>query len=624
MSEFFKCCKTKTNSNLICVTCKNIFHPSCMKRSRGYRVVDQNLIWCSAECECSSGDEESDAIKALQITIRDLRRDLQIKDAHIERIKRNSTAFENDATEIEAKLLSENEAYKLKMNELKQELKEKKKVLDSVISVNAVNSETQRLLKLNTVQTQTTVITRTCETQTGDKYSLRSSQTQTKTVISHDKEIQVSLTTSNVVNSETKTELNAARTQIGFLTKTYETQTNNSESSFQSSQAQTNTVMSQSRGEQTSLINVNVVNSETQKELSSEPTQTAFLTKTYETHTNDNEIALQSPQTQTNATTFHNTGMQTSLINVNAASTQTKITWCLSSETQRRVKERQINKNKAPHFSFVNDASQNCFDSVVKRRKPQLLLIGNKTELRGLPMLFKRKSLSKFDINGQYSERPLMMEEIVKINAKLSLEFTKDDHVVLFTGSHNAIKGKLPSEQFLKNLIDHYKNTNLLIVGSSYVTNRKILNMFLYKINIMIKTFLHNNACGDVKFIPMKPSLNAYKSNVSLVDYICRDFLIVGDKIRGPTQEQVLLRACLSFEERLANLLGRPNKVDDWFPKITSFPREYPLPTEAVRRMNLSVDLTEEDIENKMLFAILQNDSDPKDFLMPSEVIEVT
>lgn len=330
--------------------------------------MEQNLIWCSADCENNNySDENDEAIVALKGVIKELKKDLESKDSYINRLKRNSAAFENDVEELESKLLGENEAYQLKINELQQKLEDRDRLINSPTNPSAVDIGNQTVLKVNNAQTQTT-----------------------------------------------------------------------------------------------------------------------FLTRSLETQTSTEEVLVQTSETQTKTFLYEDKGTETSLMKVNNSSSQTKLTWCSNSQ-KRKVNTRMANKDKNDNTALttcterVKAASTGDRNDPVflKVNKPQLLLIGNNNELKGLSMLFKRRTSSTYDINFQYSDRPLLIEEIVNLNAGLSLKFTKDDYVVLFAGSQNALRQQLPSKQFLKNLVEQYKNTNLLIIGPTYIPNRKIL-MFSY------------------------------------------------------------------------------------------------------------------------------------------------
>lgn len=55
--RFFKCCK-KPLKSLVCVTCLNVFHPSCGERIRGFAEIRGHLIYCSDSCKNEKINDE--------------------------------------------------------------------------------------------------------------------------------------------------------------------------------------------------------------------------------------------------------------------------------------------------------------------------------------------------------------------------------------------------------------------------------------------------------------------------------------------------------------------------------------------------------------------------------------
>ena len=46
----FKCCK-KEFSNLVCVYCLHVFHPSCGERRKGFKELEAHKVYCTEDCE---------------------------------------------------------------------------------------------------------------------------------------------------------------------------------------------------------------------------------------------------------------------------------------------------------------------------------------------------------------------------------------------------------------------------------------------------------------------------------------------------------------------------------------------------------------------------------------------
>lgn len=166
-----------------------------------------------------------------------------------------------------------------------------------------------------------------------------------------------------------------------------------------------------------------------------------------------------------------------------------------------------------------------CLDKPVTnsevKRKPQILIFGNKPYVTGTALLFKKYLYRKFDINCQYGTG-LLLEELTTEYLQLSKNFSKDDYVVIFVGRENALAGKNVDKQCLKQIAQVACNTNVIILGSSYEYNRPILNDYIYDINLSIKKYMHT-----VSRRPMirNSNINGYFDKVKLIADLCSDIL---------------------------------------------------------------------------------------------------
>ncbi|CAG9762550.1 unnamed protein product [Ceutorhynchus assimilis] len=127
MATNFKCCKGKEHSNWFCLSCKNIFHRSCWERRSNYETVTGNFILCSKLCvDRAAGDESIldptvyDEFKSL---LRSLEIDSRNKDVHIEKLKRNSVSFYDDAEQAEQSYLKQIKDLCMENKQLKKNLK---------------------------------------------------------------------------------------------------------------------------------------------------------------------------------------------------------------------------------------------------------------------------------------------------------------------------------------------------------------------------------------------------------------------------------------------------------------------------------------------------------------------
>lgn len=132
-------------------------------------------------------------------------------------------------------------------------------------------------------------------------------------------------------------------------------------------------------------------------------------------------------------------------------------------------------------------------------RKPQLLVIGGKDSIIGCGNLFKKYSNSKYDVNCQYKVG-VLFNDIVSDCLKFSRSFNKNDFVILFLGCTNALRGKLIEKQHAEKLLSISRITNLVVTGSSFACNRKVLSSLIYRDNMTVQSVIHNEVGHSAYF----------------------------------------------------------------------------------------------------------------------------
>lgn len=118
----FKCCNKDLN-NYCCVSCNNIFHKSCSGRLPNLIKIDQHKIFCSKKCAAME-DDKNDQINILKSLVGDLKQEIETKDMHINKLKRQSQAFETDVYEIEQNYNTEISNQKVIIQNLEHQLQE--------------------------------------------------------------------------------------------------------------------------------------------------------------------------------------------------------------------------------------------------------------------------------------------------------------------------------------------------------------------------------------------------------------------------------------------------------------------------------------------------------------------
>lgn len=100
MEKGFKCCGSKEFRNYCCVTCTNIFHPSCLERYSGWLVVGGFKIFCSHDCQKKHLDNEEDRSK-MKLELDRLTTEIAQRDMSITRLKRSTKDFEDELFQSE-------------------------------------------------------------------------------------------------------------------------------------------------------------------------------------------------------------------------------------------------------------------------------------------------------------------------------------------------------------------------------------------------------------------------------------------------------------------------------------------------------------------------------------------
>lgn len=122
MASKFKCCKTREHKDWFCLVCNNFFHPSCLKRTNNtYVIISDSLIYCSRQCSEMVADSDHDNVADdLRKIIVELKAELEVKTKHINRLKRASVTFAEEAAVSESQLLDDIENQNLKIKQLKK------------------------------------------------------------------------------------------------------------------------------------------------------------------------------------------------------------------------------------------------------------------------------------------------------------------------------------------------------------------------------------------------------------------------------------------------------------------------------------------------------------------------
>lgn len=273
-----------------------------------------------------------------------------------------------------------------------------------------------------------------------------------------------------------------------------------------------------------------------------------------------------------------------------------------SNGTQTASTAKNPNRKSTGIQTKLTSIGPNTLNSIVRSISPKgncqpihapsnprrLLIMGSSFCVRNIPKLLKFHSRTVIDINCQYSIEPLTLEGMARKGCIFSGCFSMEDHVVIFLDSRSADEQVSLDSVSIQGILDFYKNTNLIIVGASQIMTPYRQKQHIYKYNLLIKKLIHDVKSEAVYISPDRfmPELSVpnhqsfYTMKENLVSFLSREHLNYSKSVL-----EVEPRAKLSFEERLHKILGRTE--DDWHPGISTFPKAFPPPSDALRRLSL-------------------------------------
>lgn len=170
-----------------------------------------------------------------------------------------------------------------------------------------------------------------------------------------------------------------------------------------------------------------------------------------------------------------------------------------------------------------------------KHRKPQVLVYGNRTCTKGIGWLIKTFSSSRYDTCSHFPEMQKTFDDLVMDAARMAQKLTRSDFLILFAGNVNALRGTIAGNLCWSNVAEISRNTNLIIVTPPFCDNRKILNNFIYKLNMDIKKQMNGANSGlcinsDNFMSPHERDWYGnmrYETKQRISKFICTEFLEV-------------------------------------------------------------------------------------------------
>lgn len=170
----------------------------------------------------------------------------------------------------------------------------------------------------------------------------------------------------------------------------------------------------------------------------------------------------------------------------------------------------------------------------IESKKSRILIVGDNNALDCSIFLKRFLKPEEWSITT-FSKPNALFEDIISELPLMCKDFDMSDHVLIFGGTTNALRGHPINSHSLSKCLDGLQNTSTTIVGTSYCKNRNILNNIMFDINSVLYknsclkenvNYLETNrffSCENI--INYKPFLNDFKKKV-LLSAFCNNFLI--------------------------------------------------------------------------------------------------
>lgn len=167
----FKCCKSKVFNNYVCTKCLNVFHKSCVLRSKSnFKLIEGFKIICCENMSETYNDIDEEW-NTLQESINDLKLDNEVKTKYINKLKIDNEKFIREALTTEEELNELIKKQKVTINEMAQQINDLSK------TISLTNNRSIRTVAIQT----SNLTTKTTESQTASSEELTYTSTSTQT-----------------------------------------------------------------------------------------------------------------------------------------------------------------------------------------------------------------------------------------------------------------------------------------------------------------------------------------------------------------------------------------------------------------------------------------------------------
>lgn len=147
----------------------------------------------------------------------------------------------------------------------------------------------------------------------------------------------------------------------------------------------------------------------------------------------------------------------------------------------------------------INNGARTLLNSVKQNKKQKIFLIADSNGRNCFKILEKLDKMNKYQITNNFKPNAVFENVVDNINNNSTKAYTKDDHVIIFAGTNNALNRKLINLEKIQETLKYLQNTNVILVAIPYLINNVKFNKYAYKNNRLLynqsRASENNNVC---------------------------------------------------------------------------------------------------------------------------------
>lgn len=161
----------------------------------------------------------------------------------------------------------------------------------------------------------------------------------------------------------------------------------------------------------------------------------------------------------------------------------------------------------------------------LREKMKKILVMGN-NNVKGLITLLKQHTSHEYDINSHHADT---WKELSKLSSLFANKFNKNDYVIIFGSSSDAVRGNRLDTNLIRNVIEVFAETNLIIIAAALHHNRPVLNRLIEDHSLSTSIIVSEMKSNTTHFLPLPlfahRGLLTYDQKVALISKLCHTII---------------------------------------------------------------------------------------------------